>query len=159
MRNLFLELLHEQPSGRVFYGRDSSEKGPDKSGDKNQSDKGKDADNDIMSRHKGLTLTSKTRYDISPEKHLFIAIFKEKSAQFGINPDLLNEHQAYVRQLIEQGKLMAAGAYASGDQGVMLIRAMSLEEAAAIVQADPFFKAGCYAKADIDQVVPALHLK
>jgi uncharacterized protein YciI len=170
MRDLFLELLHEQPTARIFYGGDagkeSSDKGKDSSDKgKDSSDKGKDSTDktkestDInMPRNRGLTLTSKTRYEICPEKQPFIVIFKEKSAQKEMNQNLLNQHLSYLRQLTEQGKLMVAGGYASGDQGMMLIWATSLSEAAAIVEADPLFKAGYYGKADIDQVFSRMNI-
>ncbi|WP_416808890.1 YciI family protein [Bacillus thuringiensis] len=145
MRDLFLDLLNEQPTARIFYG--------DQACDKPASDKGKDASDRLTLFGKGQTLTSNTSYEISEEKTPYIAIFKEKSPQEEINENLLNEHLAYLRKLTEQSKLIMAGTYATRDHEVLMFHAESLLEAAAIVEDDPLFKSGYYAKADINQVL------
>ncbi|SCC24303.1 Protein yciI [Bacillus cereus] len=155
MRDLFLEMLNKQPTAQILFGGDAGKESSDKG--KDASDKGKDA-SDGPRNSGGITLTSTPRYEISPEKQLFIVIFKDKSTHCEINQNLLNQHLAYLRHLTEKGSLMVAGAYASGDQGVMLIRATSLSEAATIVEGDPLFKAGYYGKADIDQVVSRVNI-
>ncbi|AUS25927.1 YciI family protein [Paenibacillus sp. P2(2022)] len=145
MRDLFSDLLHEQPSARIFYG--------DQACDKPASDKGKDASDALTIFGRGQALTSNTRYEISEEKNPYIAILKEKTTQNEIDQNLLNEHLAYLQSLTEQASLIMAGTYASRDQEVLMIQAKSLLEAAEIVEDDPLFKAGYYAKADIDQVL------
>ena len=82
MRDFFLNLLHEQPSARIFYG--------DQACDKPASDKGKDASDALF--HNGQTLKSNTKYEISEEKKPNFAIPKKKSAQGESNENLLNEH-------------------------------------------------------------------
>lgn len=160
MRDLFLDLVQKQPSARIFYGSLSSDKGKDacdKGKDasdkgKDSSDKGKDMSEAVTMMNTGVTLVSKPRYEISPEKQLFIAFYQEKSRLGHFSPQLLNEHHAYLQHLNGQGTLVLAGSYAAGEHGVQVIWSNSLEEAAAIVQNDPLFKSGYYGKAYIDAV-------
>ncbi|MCE5173610.1 YciI family protein [Paenibacillus profundus] len=160
MRDLFLDLVHKQPSARIFYGSLSSDKGKDASDKgkdasdkgKDSSDKGKEMSEAPMLMNAGVSIISKSRYEISPERQLFIAFFQERSRQGNFNPQLLNEHHAYLQHLNGQGTLVLAGSYAAGEQGVQVIWSNSLAEAAAIVENDPLFKSGYYGKAYIDNV-------
>ena len=53
-------------------------------------------------------------------------------------------HVAYLLQLIESGKIVAAGPFADGDdtRGMAVYRVGSLKEAKALAEADPKGKAG-----------------
>ncbi|MDZ5608645.1 YciI family protein [Bacillus pseudomycoides] len=101
---------------------------------------------------KGLTLISEAGYEISPDKNRYIVTYREMT-NMSENENLADQHVTYLRQLIEQGKLIMAGAYASGNQGMMVLSASSLEEAALIIEADPIFQTGYYTKADIDELL------
>lgn len=52
-------------------------------------------------------------------------------------------HVAYVKQLIDQGHAAKSGYWAEFGGGMLLFRASSMEEARAIVAADPLIKNHC----------------
>ncbi|HEY9736551.1 MAG TPA: YciI family protein [Trichocoleus sp.] len=52
-------------------------------------------------------------------------------------------HKAYVRQLIEQGHQARTGYWAEFGGGMLLFQASSLQEAKAIVEADPLIRNRC----------------
>ncbi|MDZ5608640.1 YciI family protein [Bacillus pseudomycoides] len=180
MQDLFLSLLKEQPSARIFYGGSMLDGLPPRTPIKDPAPKkklmleGEEIEGFTLrapnpderpprdrrppipkmlkrDEDKGLTLSSGAGYEISPEENHFIVTYREQTTMVE-NQNLIDEHVAYLRKLMDQGKLIMAGAYASGNQGMMVISASSLEDVAAIVQADPIFKTGCYTKADIDGI-------
>ncbi|MDZ5608647.1 YciI family protein [Bacillus pseudomycoides] len=134
-------LLQEKPDGRGTTGPRNPHGPPPPTKPMLERDEGK-----------GLTLTSEAGYEISPDKNRYIVTYREMT-NMSENENLADQHVTYLRQLIEQGKLIMAGAYASGNQGMMVLSASSLEEAALIIEADPIFQTGYYTKADIDELL------
>jgi uncharacterized protein YciI len=55
----------------------------------------------------------------------------------------VNDHKAYVRQLIETGHEAKTGYWAERGGGMLLFKADSLEAAKSIVRQDPLIENGC----------------
>ncbi|MDZ5608646.1 YciI family protein [Bacillus pseudomycoides] len=154
MQDLFLSLLNEQPSvALVCYGGNAPDGLPREPQNPN-GPRPNPGHPRMLERDEGngLTLTSEAGYEISPDKKRYIVTYREMT-NMSENENLADQHVTYLRQLIEQGKLIMAGAYASGNQGMMVLSASSLEEAASIIEADPIFQTGYYTKADIDELL------
>lgn len=148
MKDLFLELLHKQPSGQVYFGGTLSKEG--------SKDGGKDVE---TGKPESLTLRPSGDYSISSEKRCFVALYSEKTGMEKIDQNLINQHLAYLRSLLNEGRLIFAGAYVTGDRGLLVISAESLEEAGEIVKRDPVFQAGYYGKFDIEAVTGLKQVK
>ncbi|MGY1460364.1 YciI family protein [Bacillus toyonensis] len=142
MKNLFLELLHKQPSGKVYFGCTDQDGGGVGGGHGSGGGGGTGK----------LTIRSRQEYAISPEKRAFVATYSEKTGIVENNQGLINQHLGYLRSLMDEGKLLFAGAYASGDKGCLVISASSIDEAAMIINKDPLFKAAYYGKSDIEEI-------
>jgi uncharacterized protein YciI len=56
----------------------------------------------------------------------------------------LAPHGAYMRQLQEEGRLFAGGGYSSDDGGMAVIMCATIEEARAILAADPAITSGIF---------------
>ncbi|MGD9980638.1 MAG: YciI family protein [Hyphomonadaceae bacterium] len=56
----------------------------------------------------------------------------------------LGPHGAYMQQLQSEGRLYAGGGYASDDGGMAIITAANIEEARAILAADPAIVSGIF---------------
>ncbi|MFN7164825.1 MAG: YciI family protein [Hyphomonas sp.] len=56
----------------------------------------------------------------------------------------LGGHAAYMQQLLTEGRLFAAGGYASDDGGMAIVMAASLDEARAMLAADPAMTGGIF---------------
>jgi uncharacterized protein len=56
----------------------------------------------------------------------------------------LGPHGAYMHQLQEQGRLFAGGGYASDDGGMAIVMCADLDEARAILAADPAITSGIF---------------
>ncbi|MGQ0531531.1 MAG: YciI family protein [Caulobacteraceae bacterium] len=56
----------------------------------------------------------------------------------------LGPHGAYMRQLMNEGRLFAGGGYASDDGGMAIVTAASIEEARAILAGDPAIVSGIF---------------
>jgi uncharacterized protein YciI len=56
----------------------------------------------------------------------------------------LGPHAAYMRQLQEQGRLFAGGGYASDDGGMAIVMCADMDEARAILAADPAITSGIF---------------
>jgi uncharacterized protein YciI len=56
----------------------------------------------------------------------------------------LGPHGAYMRQLQEAGRLFAGGGYASDDGGMAIVMCASIDEASAILAADPAITSGIF---------------
>ena len=56
----------------------------------------------------------------------------------------LGPHGAYMRQLQEQGRLFAGGGYASDDGGMAIVMCANIDEARAILAADPAITSGIF---------------
>jgi uncharacterized protein YciI len=56
----------------------------------------------------------------------------------------LGPHAAYMQQLQNEGRLFAGGGYASDDGGMAIVTAASIEEARAILAADPAITSGIF---------------
>jgi uncharacterized protein YciI len=56
----------------------------------------------------------------------------------------LGPHAAYMQQLQSEGRLFAGGGYASDDGGMAIIAARDIEEARAILAADPAITSGIF---------------
>lgn len=56
----------------------------------------------------------------------------------------LAPHGAYMRQLQEQGRLFAGGGYASDDGGMAIVMCADIDEARAILAADPAITSGIF---------------
>ncbi|MGH2587429.1 MAG: YciI family protein [Dehalococcoidia bacterium] len=54
-------------------------------------------------------------------------------------------HREYLRALIEQGKLAAAGPFVDGSGALIIYEAESPEQAEALLTSDPFHEAGVFA--------------
>ncbi|HOT75722.1 MAG TPA: YciI family protein [Candidatus Wallbacteria bacterium] len=60
-----------------------------------------------------------------------------------LNPELINEHVAYMKSLNEKGVLELCGPFVDDWQGGMVIvKAANIEEAKKIAESDPFIKKG-----------------
>jgi uncharacterized protein len=60
------------------------------------------------------------------------------------------EHRAYLAELTEQGKLLVSGPYVGGDAGALLVfEDDSADAVRALVDADPFAKAGLIADVSV----------
>ncbi|MBA4535532.1 YciI family protein [Brevibacillus halotolerans] len=146
MKDLFLELLQKQPSGQVYFGvfvRDKADK-RDKSDKRDKRDK--------SGGKKKLELRPSEEYKISPENRFFAAIFSEKNDAEENNQNLIDQHLAHLRSLWDEGRLVFAGSFNTGDRGLLVISAESIEEAGEIVKNDPIFQNACYGKVDIEEV-------
>ena len=53
-------------------------------------------------------------------------------------------HRAYLQQLLDQGKLFAAGPFADGSGALIVYEADTPEAAEELIQADPFHAAGVF---------------
>jgi uncharacterized protein YciI len=56
----------------------------------------------------------------------------------------LGPHGAYMRQLQEQGRLFAGGGYSSDDGGMAIVICANIDEARAILAADPAITSGIF---------------
>ncbi len=56
----------------------------------------------------------------------------------------LGPHAAYMRQLQTEGRLFAGGGYASDDGGMAIVSAVNIDEARAILAADPAITSGIF---------------
>lgn len=56
----------------------------------------------------------------------------------------LGPHAAYMQQLQAEGRLFAGGGYGSDDGGMAIVTAASLEEARAMLAADPAIQTGVF---------------
>lgn len=56
----------------------------------------------------------------------------------------LGPHAAYMQQLQDEGRLFAGGGYASDDGGMAIVVAADLDEARAILAADPAITSGIF---------------
>lgn len=56
----------------------------------------------------------------------------------------LGPHGAYMRQLQDEGRLFAGGGYASDDGGMAIVTCASIDEARAILAADPAITSGIF---------------
>ena len=56
----------------------------------------------------------------------------------------LGPHGAYMQQLQDQGRLFAGGGYASNDGGMAIVTAADMEEARAMLAADPAIISGIF---------------
>ncbi len=56
----------------------------------------------------------------------------------------LGPHGAYMRQLQDEGRLFAGGGYASGDGGMAIVMCGNIDEARAILAADPAITSGIF---------------
>ena len=65
----------------------------------------------------------------------------------------LGPHGAYMRQLQEQGRLFAGGGYSSDDGGMAIVMCANLDEARAILAADPAITSGIFV-AELKQWTP-----
>ncbi|MGH1143109.1 YciI family protein [Bacillus pseudomycoides] len=138
MNGLFIELLLKQPSGQVYFGgcinpdhkrQEGGDRGPKK-----------------------LELRLDGEYNISPEKRFFVAFFSEKKSMEENNQNLTNQHLAHLQSLWNEGRLLFAGSFLTGDRGLLVISAESIEEAGEIVKKDPIFQSAYYGKVDIEEV-------
>lgn len=68
----------------------------------------------------------------------------------------LRDHVAYHGRLLREGRSAAAGPYIGEHGGVAIVRAASLEEARAMLAADPAIQNGVFA-AELRQWAPAFH--
>jgi uncharacterized protein len=53
-------------------------------------------------------------------------------------------HRAYLTKLLEQGQLFASGPYADGSGALIIYEADSPEQAANLLESDPFHTAGVF---------------
>lgn len=65
----------------------------------------------------------------------------------------LRPHALYYRDLLEQGKVFAAGGWVGVDGGMAILQVATIEEARAILAADPAIVSGVF-EADLDQWRP-----
>lgn len=65
----------------------------------------------------------------------------------------LGPHGAYMRQLQEQGRLFAGGGYSSDDGGMAIVMCANIDEARAILAADPAITSGIFV-AELRQWTP-----
>jgi uncharacterized protein len=65
----------------------------------------------------------------------------------------LGPHGAYMRQLQDQGRLFAGGGYASDDGGMAIVMCANIDEARAILAADPAITSGIFV-AELRQWTP-----
>jgi uncharacterized protein len=65
----------------------------------------------------------------------------------------LGPHGAYMRQLQEQGRLFAGGGYASDDGGMAIVMCANIDEARAVLAADPAITSGIFV-AELRQWTP-----
>jgi uncharacterized protein YciI len=65
----------------------------------------------------------------------------------------LGPHAAYMRQLQEQGRLFAGGGYSSDDGGMAIVMCANVDEARAILDADPAITSGIFV-AELRQWTP-----
>lgn len=56
----------------------------------------------------------------------------------------LGPHAAYIQQLQTEGRLFAGGGYASDDGGMAIVTAANIEEARALLAADPAITSGIF---------------
>lgn len=56
----------------------------------------------------------------------------------------LGPHAAYMQQLQNEGRLFAGGGYASDDGGMAIVTAANIEEARAMLAADPAITSGIF---------------
>jgi uncharacterized protein YciI len=56
----------------------------------------------------------------------------------------LGPHAAYMQRLMDQGRLFAGGGYASDDGGMAIVTAASIDEARAMLAADPAIVSGIF---------------
>jgi hypothetical protein len=56
----------------------------------------------------------------------------------------MGPHGAYMQQLQDEGRLFAGGGYASDDGGMAIVTAAGIEEAAAMLAADPAIQSGIF---------------
>lgn len=56
----------------------------------------------------------------------------------------LGPHAAYIQQLQNEGRLFAGGGYASDDGGMAIVTAANIEEARAMLAADPAITSGIF---------------
>lgn len=65
----------------------------------------------------------------------------------------LGPHAAYMQQLQDEGRLFAGGGYVDADGGMAIVSAASMEDARAILAADPAITSGIFV-AELRQWLP-----
>jgi uncharacterized protein YciI len=83
----------------------------------------------------------------SAPSELFVFIYRpgpawRQGAPFGEQG--LGPHGAYMKQLFDAGRLFAGGGFADQDGGLAIVTAPSMEEARAILAADPAVTSGIF---------------
>ena len=68
----------------------------------------------------------------------------------------LRAHGAYHARLLREGRSFAGGGYVGEDGGLAIVRAASVEEARAMLAADPAIASGVFA-AELRQWAPRFH--
>ena len=68
----------------------------------------------------------------------------------------LRAHGAYHARLLREGRSFAGGGYVGEDGGLAIVRAASLDEARAMLAADPAIQSGVFA-AELRQWAPRFH--
>ncbi len=71
------------------------------------------------------------------------SMFLVKLGPFSVAEDLLARHLQYLATLRSDGRLAMAGSFLDGDDGLIVLKAASSEEAQGLIARDPLVRAGC----------------
>lgn len=83
----------------------------------------------------------------TPERELFLFIYRPGPAwREGVpmREQGLGPHGAYMQQLLNEGRLFAGGGFMSDDGGMAIVRCADIEEARAMLAADPAITSGIF---------------
>ncbi|MHB8153268.1 MAG: flavin reductase [Vulcanimicrobiaceae bacterium] len=70
-------------------------------------------------------------------------MFLVKLGPFAVAEDLLERHAHYLATLRAEGRLVMAGPFLDGDDGLIVLKAATSEEAQGLIARDPLVTAGC----------------
>ncbi|HST37643.1 MAG TPA: YciI family protein [Allosphingosinicella sp.] len=95
----------------------------------------------------------------APVHRLFLFLYRPGPAwQAGVPMarQNLRDHAAYHARLVREGRSFAAGGYTGEDGGMAIVRAADIEEARAMLAADPAIRNGAFV-AEIRQWTPRFY--
>jgi uncharacterized protein YciI len=104
----------------------------------------------------GMLMTSAAQAAPEPAQPLFAFIYRPGPAW---KPGLpmaqqdLRPHAGYIARLAAEGRVVAAGGWASADGGMAVLRAADADEAARLLAADPAVTSGIF-QADLRRWAP-----
>ncbi len=84
----------------------------------------------------------------------FVVLLRNKDKGH-LTEELLQRHITYLQQLDQDGKLVLCGPFASNADAIQILRAPTIEEATAWIEADPFIAEQYYQSYELNEMIEA----